>query len=222
MNRMLTFLIGFCGVTAGLLSCTKKEAAEPTYYRFDEQDRAWLTARVGDELSFENQAGTRRHFRVNIVQERPHRLESSTTLLGGVAREFYYDEWALYLERTDSAQQVGVITFTKARTAESKEPTLMAQGFWYDYIGPETTTDGVQCEVLNFPADLNRAPLAPLAVGGRTYPAVLTMEVPTRRAGLCTYPFVNRTTHVYKLQYDRQAGIVRMESITGEVWSRVP
>ncbi|WP_345070440.1 hypothetical protein [Hymenobacter fastidiosus] len=222
MKCPLTLLICLFGLGAGLTSCEEKETPEPTYYRFDAQDRAWLTARPGDELTFENQAGTRRHFRVGKVEERAHLASISTTLLGGIAREFYYDEWAMYLERTDSVQQVGVVTFTKARTTESAAATLMAQGFWYDYIGPETITDGVQCEVLNFPPDLNRAPLTPLTVGGQTYPAVLTMEVPTRRAGLCTYPFVNRTTHVYRLQYDRHAGIVRMESITGEVWSRVP
>ncbi|WP_460578236.1 hypothetical protein [Hymenobacter coalescens] len=59
-------------------------------------------------------------------------------------------------------------------------------------------------------------PTGALLVRGQAYGEVLTLA---SSGSVCS--FCAGTKRINRLYYDRQYGIVRMESVTGEVWDRV-
>lgn len=95
-----------------------------------------------------------------------------------------------------------------------------ADGEFYDFVGnTDLISDYYSCRGLKFPrANALNGPLQQLTVRGRQYNDDIVL-IGTSRGATCR-PV--SASYIQELYYDRQAGIVRMVSVAGEVWDRVP
>lgn len=231
----------------GLAAC-KKESPEVEgltyvkglpYYRFTDADRLWLRAKQGDERKFENILGYRRVYRVSAVLERvraeqkeftgPGLLSNSAVLVN------YYDQTTVRMSRIDSILPSGFVLgggdlrFYRAAALLSNLSSggrnknasrFYAKGEWSEFVGnTDLISDYYYCRGLKFPngSALN-GPFTSLTVRGRQYTEVVAF-IGTSRGSTCA-PVSQ--SYMQELYYDRQAGILRMVSVAGEVWDRVP
>ncbi|GAB3650780.1 hypothetical protein GCM10027594_26010 [Hymenobacter agri] len=225
-----------------LLSLAACEKAEPDelgltyvngvpYYHFTPNDRLWLQAKEGDQWTFENLRGYRRVYRINRVIETlkyEHRktsmgIPSSSTLL------FYNDFITVRFSRIDSvgrsgaelrfARDAAMLTNLNSGGFDEKRSQFYVEGEDYEFVGnTDLISDYYSCRGLKFPrgAALN-GPFEQLTVHGHTYYEVVAFKGTARGADCPPVP----ATFMQELYYDRQAGLVRMVSLAGEVWERV-
>ena len=94
------------------------------------------------------------------------------------------------------------------------------KGEWYDFVGSsELVSNYIACHGLKFPnGPLLEGPFTQLIIRGRAYDEVIALIGAPQKPGCRALP----PSGMQDLYYDRQAGVVRMVSLSGEVWDRVP
>ncbi|RTQ48930.1 hypothetical protein EJV47_15160 [Hymenobacter gummosus] len=237
----LTAIPLYCFVVlAGLLlTGCRKHAPEPPYFRFSAEDRRWMQHREGDEWRFSNGQGQQRVYRVSRIYEKLKQEYDCCPVFGptlplpgsGSGVRYYYDTWAFRFERTDSANVGnGSIQFQRPVSLNTPLPEkapatgglLGVSGYLLEYIGSPDQFGRPGCSDLEWQSDttdVNLRPHAPLVVGGQRYDYVLTFTAGGNPSA-CAATGLPRP-RIRRVYYDRQYGIVRMESVTGEVWDRV-
>ncbi|WP_310391242.1 hypothetical protein [Hymenobacter sp.] len=204
------------------------------YYHFTDNDRLWLRARQGDEWIFENGQGVRHTYRLSVNQEiqAEHTEFTGPGLLSNRAVLVnYYDAAVLRPFRTDTsgAGSGGEFRFYRGAALRSNlysggsdkyTSRFYAKGKWHRFVGnTDLISDYFSCDGLKFPSGpLLDGPFAQLTVRGQQYGEVVIF-VGTPRGPGCPLP---KPSSLQELYYDRQAGLVRMVSLAGEVWDRVP
>lgn len=217
-----------------LLSACRKHEQEPPYYQFTADDQRWLQHRKGDEWRFENGRGQQRVYRVTeIVQELKidccYAPAAALPVPGKRQADRYSDSWRMYVQRVDSAGSGGSFSFHRPIVLPPNQPdeaavvedALGGQGYWNEYIGDVVPARGLRCFDLDFRSatSVTSLPHTALTVRGQQYAYVLTFSA-GGSPGSCASPSVP-LPRMNRIYYDRQYGIVRMESVTGEVWDRV-
>ena len=235
-------------IAFGLLGPTscKKESPEVEglsyvngvpYYHFTTTDQLWLQARQGDEWKFENTQGYRRAYRLTVTQElRAEHLSRPPvgSIIGSAKLLNYFDTAFLRVSRTDSNRTAindgaGMLRFSRDAAlltnlnSGGKDPNtswFYVKGEWYDFVGnTDLISDYYTCRGLKFPqAAALSGPFASLTVRGWLYTEVVAFVGTPRGADCAPLP----PSYMQELYYDRQAGLVRMVSLSGEVWDRVP
>ena len=223
----------------GLASCKKESLNEEglsyvngvPYYRFTDADRLWLQTQQGAEWKLENVRGTQHIYSVTVRQ----RLQAENREVQSPGPNFaspklfnYYDSAVLGVNSSDTANTGvgGQFRFCRdaaypIRNAAGSGPSqFYAAGEWFKFIGnTDEQSDYYACPGLKFPggSQLN-GPFLFLTVRGKQYSEVLLFAATTRKQN-CSVPTGSSIKDLY---YDRRAGLVRMVSLSGEVWDRVP
>ena len=200
------------------------------YYHFTDDDQRWLKTKSGDEWKMVNASGYQRVYRAGIIQTLQGENESTSSGIPGHTKLLnYYDQVTLGISRTDSSRGGGSLRFyrdaamlTNLNSGGSDRNTsrFYAEGEWYEFVGnTDLISDYYSCRGLKFPngAALN-GPFQQLTVRGRQYNDVVAF-IGTSRGSTCG-PMPS--FYMQELYYDRQAGLVRLVSLAGEVWDRVP
>ena len=229
-------------IAFGLLGPTscKKESPEVEglsyvngvpYYRFTDSDQLWLQTQQGANWKFQNSRGIQRTYSVTLSQ----RLQAENKQVQSPGPNFaapklfnYYDSAVLGVSSSDTANTGvgGQFRFYRdaaypIRNAAGSGPSqFYAAGEWFKFIGnTDEQSDYYACPGLKFPggSQLN-GPFLFLTVRGKQYSEVLLFAATTRKQN-CSVPTGSSIKDLY---YDRQAGVVRMVSLSGEVWDRVP
>jgi hypothetical protein len=213
-------------LTILLLGGCRKQDEEVPYYQFTADDRLWLQHQRGDEWRFENGRGQQRVYRVSsVVDQAKQPFKKAAHPLAGLKLRYYYDSWQMNVARVDSPSGADTFDFRRPlppyERLEEWEPTdggaFFAAGSWQDFIGSRRLDGALVCQQLGFPtdADAATAPHAPLTVRGHRYEHVLTFDTDGLpfQCGGAGQP----RPKLYRLHYDRQYGLVRMESVNGEV-----
>lgn len=225
-----------------LVSACKKEA-DPVpglryvegvpYYHFTAADQPWLQLQQGTEWRFENSRGYQRVYEVyqrwENTQAENRTLVPTGSFIGSAKLLNYYDELLVRVRRTDSLSSGGEFRFHRAAAlkatlrVQGSDPTksrLYVAGEWSEFVGnTDLMSDQYACRGLKFPqAAALEGPFQQLTIRGRPYTEVVTFTGTFRRPNCrpASYSFMQ------ELYYDRQAGIVRMVSLSGEVWDRLP
>ncbi|GAB3650772.1 hypothetical protein GCM10027594_25990 [Hymenobacter agri] len=194
------------------------------YYHFTTDDQPWLQAQEGEEWVLESPRGGRRVYRVEQARLKlqAEKRTAPGLLTSGVLLN-YYDYFDLRTTRIDTPFIKGEIRFyrdaalTNANGTNLNKSQFYATGVWQDFVGnADTATCNFQG--MRFPtgAGLN-GPFQRLTVRGRTYTEVVAFVGTPLRAGCARL----HPSTIEGLYYDRQAGLVRMVSLAGEVWERV-
>jgi hypothetical protein len=239
MTRPLLFLLLGMVLLSGN-SCKKDgpEEAEGLsyvdglpYYHFTDQDQLWLRTKQGDKWTFENGQGVQHLYTANVTQYLQHgyRTFAPYALLGTkYTLVSYYDEAVLNVFSPDSSNTGNGGEFHFYRDATSRPynevgtgpSRLYVEGDWNKFIGnTDDLSDYANCDGMKFPTgnELN-GPFMQLNVRGKQYSDVIQFRA-RQRPQTCKRPNAASLTELY---YDRQAGLVRMVSLAGEVWDRVP
>ncbi|RAK69395.1 hypothetical protein DLM85_00585 [Hymenobacter edaphi] len=193
---------------------------------------------VGDEWRFENGRGQQRVYRIERVFEKLKQNYDCCPISGpalpfpgsGSRVLYQYDQWAMAFQRVDTVGGAsGTIGFQRPVAPEAPLPekapanaVLGAAGGWQEYIGSPGQSGRLGCFELEWQADttdVNLRPSTPLVVNGQRYDHVVTFAA-AGQPNDCAATGLPRP-RIRRLYYDRQYGIVRMESVTGEVWDRV-
>jgi len=200
------------------------------YYHFTDEDRPWLQVRQGDEWRMVNQQGYQRVYRAWVIEDIKGAIRSSS---GGIPSSSkllnYYDRVTVRLNRTDSTKGGADLRFYRAAAMltnlnsggyATNRSRFYAEGEWYDFVGnTDLISDYYSCRGLKFPIDTQlNGPFQQLTVRGRQYGEVVGFTASDR--GPTCAP--TSSSFMRELYYDRQAGLVRMVSIAGEVWDRIP
>jgi len=203
------------------------------YYHFTDADRTWLQVKQGDEWRFENARGCRRVYRVGGIVEN---IKAENKEVQPPGPNFsppklynYYDQRSVGINRTDSAltgitlrfaRGAAMLTNLNSGGFDANTSQFYAEGEDYEFVGnTDLISDYFNCRGLKFPrgAALN-GPFQALTVRGRPYAEVVTFLGSARGSTCAPVP----SSYMQELYYDRQAGLVRMVSVAGEVWDRVP
>jgi hypothetical protein len=236
-RSLLLVLLG--ALLFGSTSCKKETEKEglsyvngvPDYH-FTDTDRLWLQARQGDVWKLENNRGYQRAYQVYQIIE--HLQEDSRSSSYGIPGSStlinYYDQVTLRFSRADSANRGGaelrfyrdaaMLANLSSGGYDTQTSQFYVEGEDYEFVGnTDLISDYFSCRGMKFPrgAALN-GPFQQLTVRGRTYTDVVAL-LGTPRGNSCA-PV--RPAFIQELYYDRQAGLVRMVSLGGEVWDRVP
>lgn len=200
------------------------------YYHFTDNDRPWLQSRQGDEWRLVNASGYQRVYRAGIIQTlRGENKSTSSGIPGHTKLLNYYDQVTVGISRIDSSRGGGSLRFYRDAAMltnlnsgglDRNTSRFYAEGEWYEFVGnTDIISDYYNCRGLKFPsgAALN-GPFQQLTVRGRQYSEVVAF-IGTSRGPTCG-PV--SSSYMQELYYDRQAGLVRMVSLAGEVWDRVP
>lgn len=228
-------------VLLGSASCKKNDPEKEglsydgvPYYHYTDKDRLWLQAKNDSEWRFDNGLGKQRIYRVSVSQylkrgdyDYSGGIPGSSKLVG------YYDHTTVRVNRIDTLKagirggldlrfyrDAALLATLSVDGYDNNTSRFYAVGEYYEFVGnTDTRTDYYSCRGMKFPtgASLN-GPFQQLAVRGRTYTDVVAF-VSTARESTCATPSSSFMQEVY---YDRQAGLVRMVSLAGEVWDRVP
>lgn len=200
------------------------------YYHFTDNDRPWLQSRQGDEWRLVNANGYQRVYRAGIIQTLQGENKSTSSGIPGHTKLLnYYDQVTVGISRIDSSRGGGSLRFYRDAAMltnlnsggfDRNTSRFYAEGEWYEFVGnTDLISDYYSCRGLKFPsgAALNGS-FQQLTVRGRQYNDVVAF-IGTSRGPTCT-PVPS--SYMQELYYDRRAGLVRMVSLTGEVWDRVP
>lgn len=237
LRALLPVLLGT--LLLGSTSC-KKEVSEDEgislvnglpYYHFTNQDQLWLRAKTGDSWLFENGRGIRCAYAIRVTQypQHPYKIpDHSGILVTKYKVVSYYDETVLSVVGTDSSGTGGGgefhfyrdATFRPYNQAGSGPSQLYVEGDWHKFIGnTPDQSDYASCDGMRFPTGQEvNGPFVQLQVRGKQYADVIRFGA-TPRPRTCPRP---NAASLAELYYDRQAGLVRMVSLGGEVWDRVP
>ncbi|OGX89421.1 hypothetical protein BEN47_07220 [Hymenobacter lapidarius] len=203
------------------------------YYHFTEKDLLWLRGREGDEWKFENARGYQRTYQVSTMQDiqAEHRYIPPTgSFINSGKLLNYYDAARVYVTRTDSSRHsAGMLRFQRdaARLSNlnsgGSDPNtswLFGSGEWYDFVGSgDFPGNWIACRGLKFPSGPQMdGPFTQLVVRGKLYDEVLVFTGTPQSLGCRSLP----PSATQELYYDRQAGMARMVSTTGEIWDRIP
>ncbi|MDO7853362.1 hypothetical protein [Hymenobacter convexus] len=201
------------------------------YYHFTSQDQPWLQAKTGDSWTFENGRGVRHTYAIQVGQY-PQRAYETFAPYGLLGTKYtvvsYYDETVLSAFSPDTSgtgsggnfhfyRDATVRPYNEVGTGPSR---LYAEGYWGKFVGnTDLHSDYYSCRGVKFPSGtaLN-GPFQQLTVRGRTYTDVVAF-IGTSRGPNCQ-PV--SSAYLQEMYYDRQAGLVRLVSLGGEVWDRVP
>lgn len=202
------------------------------YYHFTDNDRRWLGTKSGDEWKMENARGYQRVYRASVIvddiQKARYHNPPGSIVTSSKPME-YQDIKYVRLARTDSLAGFSELRFYREAARRTNYPAggfdpdkseFYAQGEWVDFVGNSDPYVGVYyCRGLNMPsgAALNGS-FQQLTVRGQQYNDVVAF-IGTSRGPTCT-PVPS--SYMQELYYDRRAGLVRMVSLAGEVWDRVP
>ncbi|WBO86577.1 hypothetical protein [Hymenobacter yonginensis] len=236
----LTYWLSCC-ILLTASACKKDSESGPglcivnkvPYYHFTEDDQPWLTMRQGDTWQFENVRGYRRTYQISQVidylqaekkeVQPPGPNFSSPKLLN------YFDQKTVRLTRTDSMRGGGEFRFYRGASQltsrssdgyDKNKSSLYAKGEWSDFVGnTDLISDYYSCRGLKFPRESAlKGPFEQLTIRGRQYTDVIVFTG-TSRGSTCAS---TSASFIQELYYDRRAGIVRMVSLGGEVWDRLP
>ena len=243
LNLLRTVALLLTGLVLPGLSACKKEANEQVglsligglpYYHFTDNDRLWLQARHDEIWRVENGRGQQRAYRISVSEHLKRGDYSYSTGIPGSSQLLgYYDHSTVRANRIDtlSAGVRGYFDLRFYRDAAMRTnlssggydkyaSQFYANGEFYEFVGnTDLVSDYYSCRGLKFPrgASLN-GPFQQLTVRGRQYNDVVVFTG-TSRGPNCT-PV--SSSYMQALYYDRRAGLVRMVSLAGEVWERVP
>lgn len=205
------------------------------YYYFTEADQPWLQIRQGDVWQFRNAQGSERTYTVyqrwSVIQQENREIIPPGSFINNTPKLLNYnDHILLRIRRTDSlGQGGGEFQFHRDAARNPSQPLEPANknrsqfyvnGQWTEFVGDTDLNDSTYpCRGLKFPAQpaLN-APFQQLTVQGKLYTEVLLFRGNRQNSDCSNAP----TPSIEALYYDRQAGIVRMVSKTGQVWDRIP
>ena len=200
------------------------------YYRFTANDRLWLQANVGDEWRFQNAQGYQRVYRVGQVITRIKEESRSTSMgIPSFSKLLGYNDLStVRIGRTDSARGYLELRFYRdaaMRTNlnsggyDENSSRFYAEGEDHEFVGnTDLISDYFHCRGLKFPSgNALNGPFQQLTVRGRQYPEVVAFVGAARGTTCPAVP----SSYMQELYYDRQAGLVRLVSLTGEVWDRV-
>jgi len=202
------------------------------YYYFTTSDQPWLQPQQGDVWRFANARGQQRAYEVSSYGETraankefsgPGILSNSAVIVN------YYDYKVLRLNRTDSSQGGGELRFyrdaalrgtLRSQGYDEGQSRFYAEGEWYTFVGnTDLRTDYYSCRGLKFPSGpAANGPFDTLTVGGRRYTEVISFIGTSRGPDCASLP----SWGLQELYYDRRAGLVRLVSLAGERWDRVP
>ena len=225
----------------GIGSCKKEDPEKEglsyvngvPYYHFTDADQRWLQVKEGDLWKLENARGYQRVYRVTqagqaIQQENLHFgppgiPQPPPELVN------YYDAASVAFSRTDSSgygyaelrfyRDAAMRTNQSSGGYDKNISQFYAEGTDYEFVGnTDLLSSYFRCRGLKFPSGgaLN-GPFQQLVVRGRAYNEVVAF-IGTARGATCR-PV--SSSYMQELYYDRQAGLVRMVSLAGEVWDRV-
>jgi len=204
------------------------------YYHYTDDDRLWLQAKQGDEWRLENGRGQQRVYRIDVIE---HIRKGDYSYSGGIPGSSqllaYYDYTTVRANRVDTLgtgirgyfdlrfyRDAAMLTNLSSGGFNKQLSRFYAEGEWYEFVGnTDLISDYYSCRGLKFPigAALN-GPFQQLTVRGRQYHDVITF-IGASRGPTCA-PVAS--DYMQELYYSRQAGLVRMVSVAGEVWDRVP
>lgn len=201
------------------------------YYHFTDGDQPWLQARQGDEWKLVNASGYQRLYRVQqLIQSQQAAYKSTSMGIPSNAKLIsYYDGLTVRIGRIDSARAYGELRFYRDAAMltnlnsggfDKNTSRFYPEGEWSEFVGnTDLISDYYSCRGLKFPrgAALNGS-FQQLTVRGRQYTEVVAFIGTSRGSGCAQVP----PSYMKELYYDRQAGLVRMVSVAGEVWDRVP
>lgn len=233
MQRYVGYLFaGF--VLLGGSACEKEAALETDglsyvngvpYYHFTDSDRLWLQHKPGDEWSFKNSAGIQRVYRLSIRQQlqSPYKTSAPSGILSTkYTLVSYHDELELSVFNTNAADSASGgrfyfyrdATVTGHNQAGSGPSRFYTDGEWFSFLGTgKSQSDDYQ------PNDAQLAgAFTQLLVQGKAYSEVVLFSAQPRSS---FYP-APTSASVNRIFYDRQAGIVRLVTVGGEVWDRTP
>ncbi|WP_201978396.1 hypothetical protein [Hymenobacter rubidus] len=225
-------------VLLGSSACTKDELEDNglsnvdgvPYYHFTDKDRLWLQVHQGDEWRMVNQQGYQRVYRAGIIEDIKGASHSYSGGIPGSSKLLnYYDQVTVRLSRTDSAKGGADLRFYRAAAMltnlssggyATNVSRFYAEGEWYDFAGnTDLISDYYSCRGLKFPSNTQlNGPFQQLTVRGRQYGEVVAF-IASDRGPTCAPVSASFMRELY---YDRQAGLVRMVSLAGEVWERMP
>lgn len=204
------------------------------YYHFTDSDRAWLQSRQGDEWRLVNASGQQRIYQVSVIEDLKRGDYSYSGGIPGSSKLLrYYDHTTARANRIDTLtagvrgyfdlsfyRDAAMLTNLRSGGSNDNTSRFYASGDFYEFVGnTDLISDYYSCRGLKFPsgAALN-GPFQQLTVRGRQYNDVVAF-IGTSRGPTCG-PIP--ASYMQELYYDRQAGLVRMVSLAGEVWDRVP
>lgn len=200
------------------------------YYHFTDADRLWLRTKPNDEWKLENSQGYQRVYRVSVIAHDIQKGEyRAPGFISPSKPERYIDRIYLRLNRTDSTRLFSELRFCRNPALltgfrfdgyDPNRSEFTVEGEWPEFVGNTGfNTDFYNCRGLKFPrgATLN-GPFQQLTVRGRTYPDVVAFIGTPRGPNCAPVP----AYFMKELYYDRQAGLIRMVSLAGEIWDRVP
>lgn len=200
------------------------------YYHFTEADRPWLQAKEGEVWKLVNGRGYQREYRVQVIQRiRAPYNSTSSGIPGTIKLLSYYDQITIRIGRTDSARtyldlrfyrDAAMLTNLISGGVDPNTSRFYAEGEDHEFVGnTDLVSDYYSCRGLKFPSRAALyGPFPVLTVRGRTYPDVVAFIGAPRGPNCAPAP----PYFMQELYYDRQAGLIRMVSIAGEVWDRVP
>ena len=206
---------------------------EVPYYHFTDDDRRWLQHPAGTEWHFTNGRGGRRTYQVKQVLQHLRAARRARVVPGILAQPGellnYYDDYTLRVSRTDTLAGGGELRFERGPVQDNPgDPSqLFVAGEWFAFVGNTnplaTFYHGFyRCGGLNFlPGPQLTAAFASVVVQGRSYSEVLVFSglgAPAQ-GPYCQAP---APQSIQEVAYDRRAGVVRLTSVGGEVWERLP
>ena len=200
------------------------------YYHFTDNDRFWLGTNTGDEWKMENAQGYQRVYRASVIIHDIKKARYASPGFINPSKPLAYED-IIYvrLARTDSIVGFSELRFYRGAAKLTGSPAgsfdpdkseFYAQGEWDDFVGnSDPHVSSYYCRGLSMPrgAALN-GPFQQLTVRGRAYNEVMAF-IGNIRDPSCR-PV--SSSFMQALYYDRQVGMVRMVSLAGEVWDRVP
>ena len=202
------------------------------YYYFTETDKPWLGLQQNEVWQFENARGYRQVYKVSVsdlIQAEDWAYSPPGPSFASPKLLSYFDQQTVYLNRTDSLRGGGTFRFFRDAALltnlssggkDKNKSRFYAKGEWYTFVGnTDLISDYYSCHGLRFPdgAALN-GPFQQRTIRGRQYNEIVVMTGTYRGKDCAPTP----PSFLQEILYDRQAGIVRMESKAGEVWERVP
>lgn len=213
-------------VNSGFLlsSCVKGKQDPAPYYQFLPSDREWLQFSKGNTWVFENARGARHQFRVDTVVLREHEAAYSHPLGGGPGSVLYYfDQFSMHVASLDSSGRGGTFKFVREpQDGNTSKPVVFRpECVWYNYLGIDSGSGGFIPYVLNLPLNLGNPSFKQLTIRNVSYTHIIEINATTTSTIRGQWPLYTATV-IKQILYDQQAGIIRLLSISGEVWERVP
>lgn len=223
IHRRLAIGLVSGALLLGGTGCRKHDSVP--YFPFPAQEQHWLQAQNGDEWVFENAQGKQLRFRLDLVQTRTRNPVPVVGTLGNQGVLAYFDDYRFTITRVDSFSAAGAFLFRsipEAGDERSKAGVYLIDSEWKYLIGTSLPDGHHYCQRLGVAGDgdLRLVLATVLTVRGRRYDHVLHFAAGATLPTFCRQG-ASRPA-MSQVWYDRRAGIVQMQGVSGELWERLP